>query len=82
MPLHYYVPVNSPCRLCGSGFEHHVSGSAGPLTECPKCGQDVARQVLQSVSTPKLSSGGTVSMAKQAGFTVLKRNSTGDFEKQ
>lgn len=82
MPLHYYVPVQSPCRLCGSGFEHRSGASEPTLTECPKCGQTVNRQVMQSVSAPKLSSGGTVSKAKRAGFAVLKRNSNGDFEKQ
>jgi hypothetical protein len=37
---------------------------------------------MQSFSTPKLSSGMSVSIAKQAGFTVLKRNDDGHFEKK
>jgi hypothetical protein len=46
------------------------------------CGQPVQRQLTQTISTPKLSGVVTVSIAKQAGFAVLKRNSDGRFEKQ
>ena len=82
MPLHFYVPARPPCRLCGDGFEHHAAATAAALTSCPKCGERVARRSMESVSAPKLSARGSVSMAKQAGFAVLKRNSDGRFEKQ
>ena len=82
MPLQFYVPVRAPCRLCGPGFEHHAAASEARLTDCPTCGQRVQRRAMQSVSSPKLSGRRSVSMAKQAGFAVLKRNSDGRFEKQ
>jgi hypothetical protein len=82
MPLHFYAPDRLPCKLCGAGFEQHVAALETPLTSCPKCGDSVHRQVIQNVSTPKLSSGVSVSTAKQAGFAVLKRTSDGHFEKR
>jgi hypothetical protein len=37
---------------------------------------------LQSINPPKLSASATVSIAKQAGFAVLRRTADGHFEKQ
>jgi putative FmdB family regulatory protein len=82
MPLHFYSPVKMPCRLCGNGFEHHERAMEPMLQACPTCGQPVERQLTQTISTPKLSSVVTVSIAKQAGFAVLKRNSDGHLENQ
>jgi len=82
MPLHFYAPAQLPCKLCGVGFEHHARASDPPLAACPTCGQSVRRQITQSISSPKLSGGISVSNAKQAGFAVLKRTSDGHFEKQ
>jgi len=82
MPLHFYAPVQQPCKLCGDGFELHVAATEPAHTSCARCGQAVHRQVMQSISTPKLSGGVSVSIAKQAGFSVLKRTSNGHFEKQ
>ncbi|MCX6951594.1 MAG: zinc ribbon domain-containing protein [Verrucomicrobia bacterium] len=82
MPLHAYAPVSAPCRLCGEGFEHRAATGAPDLTACPTCGQAVRRVTVQSVNSPKLSAPLSVSRARQAGFTVLKRTSAGEFEKQ
>ncbi|HTO02545.1 MAG TPA: zinc ribbon domain-containing protein [Opitutus sp.] len=82
MPLHFYSPSQRPCKLCGDGFEHHAHAAEPPLQTCVTCGQPVQRQLTQTISTPKLSSVATVSIAKQAGFAVLKRNSDGHFENQ
>lgn len=82
MPLHFYSPSQLPCKLCGDGFEHHTRATEPPLQACMTCGQPVQRQLTQTISTPKLSGVVTVSIAKQAGFAVLKRNSDGRFEKQ
>jgi hypothetical protein len=68
--------------LCGAGFEHAQASSAPDLKECPKCGQAVQRAAAQPVNSPKLSAPLSVSRARQAGFTVLKRTSGGEFEKQ
>ena len=82
MPLQAYAPLKSPCRLCGDGFEHRQSARAPDLAACPACGQRVRRLAAQPVNSPKLSAPLSVSRAKQAGFTVLKRTSGGEFEKQ
>ena len=82
MPLHYYAPLKPPCRLCGSGFELRQPGGAPDLIACPKCGQEVRRVPAQTVNSPKLSAPLSVSRARQAGFTVLKRTPGGEFERQ
>jgi hypothetical protein len=82
MPLQYYAPVAAPCRLCGDGFEHRQASGAQDLRTCPRCGQAVQRRPVASVNSLKLSVSNTVSRARQAGFTVLKRTSGNEFEKQ
>ena len=82
MPLHTYAPLSPPCRLCGVGFEHRSGPNAPALTACPTCGQAVRRLPVHLVNSPKLSAPLSVSRARQAGFTVLKRTSGGEFEKQ
>jgi putative FmdB family regulatory protein len=82
MPLQFYAPLRPPCRLCGPGFEHRQPGNAPDLTACPKCGQQVRRAAAQTVNSPKLSAPLSVSRARQAGFTVLKRTSAGEYERQ
>jgi putative FmdB family regulatory protein len=82
MPLRDYRPLSPPCRLCGDGFEQRQAAAAPDLTACPTCGQPVQRAVTGRVNSPKLSAPLSVSRARQAGFTVLKRTSAGEFEKQ
>ena len=82
VPLHAYAPLLTPCRLCGDGFEHRATAGTPDLTACPTCGQTVRRLTPQPVNSPKLSAPSSVSRARQAGFTVLKRTSGGEFEKQ
>ena len=82
MPLHAYAPLAPPCRLCGDGFEHRAPAGAPDLNACPTCGQGVRRVAVHSVNSPKLSAPLSVSRARQAGFTVLKRTPGGEFEKQ
>jgi hypothetical protein len=82
MPVYRYVPVNSPCKLCGDGFDHRHEASMDALTTCATCGQAVARVSIQPINTPKLLAPVSISKAKQAGFTVLKRISDTEFERQ
>ena len=82
MPLHFYAPAHSPCKLCGDGFEHRATGGDALLTSCPTCGQRIVRQSAQNISAPKLSAPLSVSRATAAGFTVLQRTSDGSFEKR
>jgi hypothetical protein len=81
MPLHFYSPLNPPCRLCGTGFEHRQSAGAPELCACPTCGLPVRRVEGQRVNSPKLSAPVSVSRARDAGFTVLKRTSGGEYER-
>lgn len=82
MPIHRYSPVKSPCRLCGEGFDHHQSPDAPTLSACPTCGQAVSRQSIQPLNTPKLLKPLSVSQAKNLGFSVFKKTSSGEFERQ
>ncbi|PAW68750.1 MAG: hypothetical protein B9S34_01665 [Opitutia bacterium Tous-C1TDCM] len=82
MPLRRYRPASAPCRLCGDGFEHRAAADAAPLATCPTCGQSVLADPIQPVNSPKLSAPLSVSRARQAGFTVLKRTPGGEFERQ
>ena len=34
MPLYAYSPLKSPCRLCGTGFEHRQSAREPDLKTC------------------------------------------------
>ncbi len=82
MPLYRYIPAKAPCKLCGDGFEHRQSAQDPVLAACPTCGQTVSRSMPQPVNSPKLLAPLSVSKAKSAGFSILKRTSNGDFEKQ
>ena len=82
MPLRFYTPLRLPCRLCGPGFEHRQPAGTADLNTCPKCGQTVRLAAAQTVNSPKLSAPLSVSRARQAGFTVLKRTAGGEYEKQ
>jgi hypothetical protein len=82
MPLHRYTPVKSPCKLCGDGFDLREPVGAAALAACPTCGQSVTRAAVAAAHLPKLLAPLSVSGAKSAGFTVLKRTSSGEFEKQ
>ena len=82
MPLRAYQPKNPPCRLCGAGFEVMQAANEPSLTACPRCGEPVDVRVIASVNSPRVAKPTSVSDAKAAGFTVLKRISSGEYEKQ
>lgn len=82
MPLRFYAPLKPPCRLCGDGFDHAQTAGSPDLKACPRCGQAVACRVTPRVNSPQLSAPLSVSRAKQAGFTVLKRVASGEYERQ
>jgi putative FmdB family regulatory protein len=64
--------------VCGGKFTLNRPLSAKPLTNCPACKKPV-RKVLSTFNSPKQVS---ISDAKKAGFTVLKRVSKGEYERQ
>jgi putative FmdB family regulatory protein len=82
MPLYQYEPFKTPCKLCGKGFESAQKAVDPELSECPKCGQAVRRSSPQAINTPFYSKPLSISDAKASGFTVLKKTSKGEYEKQ
>lgn len=82
MPIYHYAPAPLPCKLCGDGFDHHQATADPPLNTCPTCGQTVTRIGIQTAHTPKLLRPLSVSEAKNLGFTVFKKTSAGEFERQ
>ncbi len=78
MPLYEYELCEGNCSICGGKFTLRRLLSAPPLTKCPLCKKPV-RRVWSTFNAPKTLS---ISDAKKAGFTVLKRVSKGEYERQ
>ena len=55
--------------------------SAPELTQCPACRKPV-KKIISLFNTPTFLKPTSISDAKKAGFTVLKRVSKGEYEKQ
>ena len=78
MPLYEYELCDGSCVVCNGKFTVRRPLSAAPLTKCPACKKPV-RRVWSTFNTPKTLS---ISDAKKAGFTVLKRVNKGEYERQ
>lgn len=78
MPIYEYELCEGDCKVCGGKFTLNRPLSAAPLTKCPACKKPV-RKVWSAFNPMK---GLSVSDAKKAGFTVLKRVGKGEYEKQ
>jgi putative FmdB family regulatory protein len=78
MPIYEYELCDGDCKVCGGKFTLRRPISAPPLTRCPACKKEV-RKVFSSFNSPRALS---ISDAKKAGFTVLKRVSKGEYERQ
>ncbi len=79
MPLLYeYELCDGDCKVCGGKFTLFRPLSAAPLTQCPACKRTV-RKAWSAFKSPKNLS---ISDAKKAGFTVLKRVNKGEYERQ
>ena len=81
MPLYEYELCDGDCVVCGGTFTLRRPLSAPPLTQCPACRRPV-RKMISMVNTPTKLKPLSVSDAKKAGFTVLKRISKGEYERQ
>jgi putative FmdB family regulatory protein len=81
MPLYEYERCDGHCAACGGRFTLRRPVTAPELTKCPACRQPV-RRVISSFNTPKLTKPVSISDAKKAGFTVLKRVNKGEYERQ
>ncbi len=80
MPIYEYEPEDGDCRRCGGRFELRRPLGRAPLTACPLCRKPV-RKVVSAVNTPRHAKPLSVSDAKGAGFSVLKKRDQGVYEK-
>lgn len=81
MPLYEYELCEGGCVVCGGKFTLHRPLSAPELTKCPACKKPV-RKIISAFSTPHKLKPLSVSDAKKAGFTVLKKVRKGEYERQ
>jgi putative FmdB family regulatory protein len=81
MPIYEYEVCAGGCKVCGGTFTLNRPLSAAPLTHCPACKKPV-RKIISGFSTPHKLKPLSVSDAKNAGFTVLKKISKGEYERQ
>lgn len=81
MPLYEYELTGGSCAACGGKFTLRRPLSAPELKQCPACKRPV-RKVLSLFSTPTFAKPLSISDAKNAGFTVLKKVSKGEYERQ
>jgi len=82
MPIYEYeVTAEGGCKACGGSFTLHRPLSAPPLEKCPACKKPV-RKIISGFSTPHKLKPLSITDAKKAGFTVLKKVGKGEYEKQ
>jgi putative FmdB family regulatory protein len=81
MPLYEYELCEGDCVVCGGKFTLRRPVDAAPLTACPACKRPV-RKIISTFNSPVKLKPLSVSDAKKAGFTVLKRLDKGEYEKQ
>ncbi len=81
MPLYEYELCEGDCKVCGGKFTLRRPLDAEPLTKCPACKKPV-RKVFSSFNTPNITKPLSITDAKKAGFTVLKRVNKGEYERQ
>jgi putative FmdB family regulatory protein len=81
MPLYEYELCEGECTVCGGKFTLRRPLSAPELKQCPLCKRPV-RKLLSTFNSPVKLKPLSVSDAKKAGFTVLKRTGKGEYEKQ
>ena len=81
VPIYEYELCEGDCRICGGRFTLNRPLSAAELTKCPLCKKAV-RKMITNFSSPQKLKPLSISDAKKAGFTVLKRVSKGEYERQ
>jgi hypothetical protein len=82
MPIYEYIAADfaRSCRICARGFELNRPLDRPPLERCFYC-RNAVRKVISRVHTPRMLKPLSVSEAKSAGFTLLKRRDKGVYEK-
>jgi len=81
VPIYEYELTEGSCAACGGKFTLRRPLSAKPLTNCPACKKPV-RKILSTFNSPIKLKPLSVTDAKKAGFTVLKRVNKGEYERQ
>lgn len=82
MPLYEYeLESGDKCGVCGGKFTLRRPLSAKPLTNCPLCKKPV-KKLISGFNTPTITKPVSISDAKKAGFTVLKKVGKGEYERQ
>ena len=81
MPIYEYELCDGDCAVCGGKFTLRRPLDAKELTNCPACKKPV-RKIISTFSTPTQLKPLSVTDAKKAGFSVLKRVSKGEYERQ
>ena len=81
MPLYEYELCEGDCKICGGKFTLRRPLRVPELTKCPLCKKPV-RKIISTFNSPVKLKPLSVSDAKKAGFTVLKRVTKGEYEKQ
>ena len=81
MPLYEYELCEGECKICQGHFTLNRPMSRPPLTQCPLCRRPV-KKIISNTNTPKLTKPLSISDAKQSGFTVYKKTSLGEYERQ
>ena len=77
MPLYEYELCDGQCTVCGGKFTLRRPLQAAPCTQCPLCKRPV-RKLISTFSSPVQTKPVSITDAKKAGFTVLKRTGKGD----
>jgi putative FmdB family regulatory protein len=81
MPIYEYELCEGDCKICGGKFTLRRPLSVPELTKCPCCKKPV-RKLISTFHSPVKLKPLSVSDAKGAGFTVLKRVGKGEYERQ
>ena len=81
MPIYEYELCDGECKACGGKFTLRRPLSAAPLTQCPACKKPV-QKLISNFSSPLKLKPLSVTDAKKAGFTILKRVGKGEYERQ
>ena len=81
MPIYEYQLCDGDCKVCGGCFTLRRPLSAAPLKVCPACKKPV-KKLLSTFSSPTKLKPLSITDAKKAGFTVLKKIGKGEYERQ
>jgi hypothetical protein len=82
MPIYEYIAVDEKksCGVCRRGFELQRPVSRPALERCFYC-RNAVKKVISRIHTPRVLKPLSVTDAKKAGFTVMKRRDKGVYEK-